>query len=266
MCVSVLKSKVMSVSPDAWAMFDGEEVTGCLDKVLMFKYLGVESALSPARSADMMRKRALNLARKYKACCMRVSRSGPDKVKVAMATWCNIAIPSIMYGCESVPFTDTVIDSVDRMQSSVAKNVAGLTMCAPNLVAQTVLGLKMFRHKLFEAQLKFFMRVCRLDRSRWSRDAMECHLAGKWVSPYMAYITRVKMEVGMVAGPRSKHHVDLVLDHHFLRLINNRIFAMDLPALKPIDKFEMMYHVEESNESQVTCMLKTSRVLTKVWY
>ena len=30
---------------------------------------------------------------------------------------------------------------------------------------------------------------------------MECHLAGKWVSPYMAYINKTKMEVGMVAGP-----------------------------------------------------------------
>ena len=82
MDVSLSKSKAMSGSSDVWAMFDGEEVTGCLEKVLQFKYLGVESALSPARSTDLMRKRALNLARRYKACCMRVSRSGPDVVEV----------------------------------------------------------------------------------------------------------------------------------------------------------------------------------------
>ena len=264
--VSVLKSKVMSDSKDLWAVFDGEEVTGCLDKVLTFKYLGVESALSPARGAIMMRKRALNLARRYKACCMRVSRSGPDTVKVAMATWINIALPSIMYGCESVPFTDSVLDEVDRMQSAVAKNVTGLSVSAPNLAAQVVLGLKMFRHKMFEAQLKFYLRVCSLERGRWSRDAMECHLAGKWVSPYMAYINKTKMEVGMVAGPRSSRHVELVLNHHFVRVVNERIFAMDLPALKPIDKFSMMQHVEESDESQVTCIVRSSGVLTEMWY
>ena len=70
----------------------------------------------------------------------------------------------------------------------------------------------MFRHNMYDAQLKLYLRVCGLERSRWSRDAMECHLAGKWVSPYMAYINRVKMEVGMVAGPRSKRHMELVPD------------------------------------------------------
>jgi hypothetical protein len=120
-------------------------------------------------------------------------------------------------------------------------------------VAQTVLTLKYFRHKLYEAQLKFFLRVCKLDRTRWSRDAMECHLGGGWVSPYIANIARIKMEVGMVAGPISKRHVVIALDRHFLGVVNARIFAMDLPALEPIDKFVIMDHVGESTESQVKC-------------
>ena len=253
MDVSISKSKVISVCPDVWAMFDGEEVTGCLDKVLSFKYLGVESMLSPARGAALMRKRALSLARRYKACCMRVSRSGPDIVEVGLATWCNIAVPSILYGCESVPFTVTAIDEIERMQSAVAKSVTGLPVSAPNLVAQTVLGLKYFCHKLYDAQLKFFLRVCKLDRARWSRDAMECHLAGNWVSPYIANIMRIKMEVGMGKGPISNRHVEIALDRHFIRVINDRIFAMDLPALEAIDKFVIMDHVQESKESQVIC-------------
>ena len=253
MDVSISKSKVMSVCLDAWAMFDGEEVTGCLDKVLSFKYLGVESMLSPARGAALMRKRALGLARRYKACCMRVSRSGPDVVEVGLATWCNIALPSILYGCESVPFTTTAMDEIERMQAAVAKSLTGLPLSAPNLVAQTVLGLKYFRHKLYEAQLKFFLRVCKLDRTRWSRDAMECHLGGGRVSPYIANIAMIKMEVDMVAGPISKRHVEIALDRHFLGVVNARIFAMDLPALEPNDKFVIMDHVGESTESQVKC-------------
>ena len=256
MQVSVLKSKAMSDSPDLWAMFDGEEVTGCLDKVLAFKYLGMESTLSPARSANLMRKRALNLARRYKACCLRVSRSGPDTIEVGLATWNNIAMPSVMYGCEAVPFNNTALDSIDRMQAAVAKGLTGLPVSAPNLVAQTVLGMRYARHRIYEAQLKFFLRVCMLDRGRWSRDAMECHLAGRWISPYIAHITKVKMEVGMVAGPISKRHVEIVLDHHFLAVTNAKISALHLPALEPIDKFAVMGHVEESDESQVLCILK----------
>ena len=253
MDISVLKSKVMSDSPDAWALFDGEEVTGCLDKVLSFKYLGVESMLSPARGAGLMRKRALNIAARYKACCMRVSRSGPDVVQVGMATWCNIAIPSILFGCESIPFTITAIDKIESMQSAVAKSMTGLPVSAPNLVAQTVLGLKYFRQKLYEAQLKFFLRVAKLDRGMWSRDALECHLAGSWVSPYIANIARIKREVGMVTGPVSNKHVKIALDRHFLGVVNAKIVTMDLPALEPIDNFRIMDHVQESKESQVIC-------------
>ena len=85
---------------------------------------------------------------------------------------------------------------------------------------------------------------------------MECHLAGRWISPYIAHITKVKMEVGMVAGPISKRHVEIVLDHHFLAVTNAKISALHLPALEPIDKFAVMGHVEESDESQVLCILK----------
>ena len=141
------------------------------------------------------------------------------------------------------------------MQAAVAKSVTGLPVSAPNLVAQTVLGLKYFRHKTYAAQLKFFLRVCKLDRGRWSRDAMECHMAGRWVSPYIANIAKIKMEVGMVAGPVSMKHVDIALDRHFVRVVNDKIFAMDLPGLEAIDKFAKMDHVEESKESQVISIL-----------
>ena len=43
--LSVSKSKVMSSCQDLWELFDGGEIIGCLEKVLQFKYLGVETCL-----------------------------------------------------------------------------------------------------------------------------------------------------------------------------------------------------------------------------
>ena len=85
------------------------------------------------------------------------------------------------------------------------------------------------------------------------RDALECHLAGSWVSPYIANIARIKREVGMVTGPVSNKHVKIALDRHFLGVVNAKIVTMDLPALEPIDNFRIMDHVQESKESQVIC-------------
>ena len=251
MTVSISKSKIMSNCEDDWDLFDGEEKIGSLEMVCRFKYLGLETMLSPVRGAALMRKRAISLARRYKGACMNVSRSGPDVSEVALTTWRCIAIPSILFGCESVTFSPTCMDEVDRIQSAVAKDILGLDVAAPNVAAQAILGLKTFRHKVYETQLKFFLRVNKLAVTRWSKDAMECHLSGRWVSPYIANITRIKMEVGMVDGPVSKKHVDLVLDYHFLRKTNEKIKQLNLPALHPIDAFKLREHVEESVESQV---------------
>jgi hypothetical protein len=78
----------------------------------------------------------------------------------------------------------------------------------------------------------------------------------------MAHITRVKMEVGMVVGPVSVKHVDLVLDYHFIRKTNERIKELNLPALHPIDAFKLREHVGESEESQVL-LINPGKVIEK---
>ena len=251
MSLSVSKSKVISNAQDVWAMFDGDEVVGCLEKVLQFKYLGVETMRSPAGGALAMRRRAELMSRRYKGACLRVSRAGPDLVEMALCTWCNIAIPSILFGCESVPFTVTFIKNVDRMQSVVAKDMLRLDSCAPNLVAQAILGIKSFKEVALSTQLKFFLRVIKQDNSRWSKDAMLAHIHGRWKSPYIAYIEGIKREVGMVRGPVSPRQIDLVLAQHCLQVTNNKIFAMGLPALETLDRLRLRDHVNESDASQV---------------
>jgi hypothetical protein len=128
MVLSVSKSKVLSRAMDAWEVHDEEEgsVIGCLDKVTSFRYLGIESHLSPYQGARAIQKRALEGARKYKGVCGRVARDGPDMVRVGMATWINIARTSFLYGTDFTPFTETTIQELDRIQSAMGKDLLGL--------------------------------------------------------------------------------------------------------------------------------------------
>ena len=128
MTLSVDKSKVLSEAMSAWEVCDeeGGEVTGCLGKVLHFRYLGIESHLSPYQGARAMQKRALEGARKYKGVCAMVARDGPDTVEVGMATWINIARTSFLYGTEFTPFTETTMQELDRIQSAMGKGLLGL--------------------------------------------------------------------------------------------------------------------------------------------
>jgi hypothetical protein len=254
MKLSIPKCKVMSKAMELWEIIENDEVAGCMEKVIACKYLGIETQLSPFLGATAMGKRAEQVAKKYKAACMRIARDGPDVVEVAMTLWLNVACPSILFGCESVPFTETCIAKIEQFQTAIGKDALGLPVSAPNLAARAILGLRSFKELLFSAQLKFLVRLRGQEVGRWSHDAFLDHLHGGWNSPFFKNIARIKMEVGMVRGPVSIKHVDVVLKHHFLAELNQGIALLDLPGLLPVDWLRIARHVNETSASKVRVM------------
>ena len=251
MKLSISKSKVMSNTRDVWELFDGDEIIGCLDKVLQFKYLGVETCLSHFKAGRAMMRRASSLASSYRAACIRIAKDGPDIVDLAMALWVNVAMPSLLFGAETVPFSKQVITEISRHQSSVGKFNLGLPSCSPNISASIILGLKPFKELLYSAQLKFYVRLSNQSNARWSKDALLDNISGRWPSPYIKMLSGIKREVGMFRWPVSTRHVDIVLSHHFMQETNSEMQRLHLPALVPISKRQRMSHVNESLESQV---------------
>ena len=251
MSLSVTKCKVMSKSSDSFEVWQDTEVVGSLDKVLRFRYLGLECELSPVKTAKAMKDRAIRMARSYKTACIRISRDGADVVDTAVALWTCVARPSLLYGCEIVPFTDVAIEEIERQQSSLGKFILGLPRTAPNLSTEVLLGIKPVRQVLYSAQLKFYLRIQKQERSRWSKDALLDHLQGKWHSPYIQNICKIKKEVGMDRGPVSNRHVDMVLDYHCRKRLNDRIYKADLPGLLRVSSLERADHVDETQGSQV---------------
>ena len=251
MTVSISKSKVMSSSHDVWEFFDGGDIIGCLEKVLEFKYLGVETALSPFKSGKAMMRKATALANSYRGACIRIARDGPDITDLAMSLWSNVALPSLLFGCETIPFTLQSIDDISRQQSSVGKFNLGLPSCSPNISSSVILGLKPFKELLYSAQLKYYVRLSKQPRDRWSKDALLDNISGGWPSPYIKMLGKIKQEVGMFKWPVSNRHVDIVLSHHFMEETNSEMRRLKLPALVPLAKRQRMSHVNESVESKV---------------
>ena len=132
----------------------------------------------------------------------------------------------------------------------------GLPRTAPNLSTEALLGMKPVRQVLYALQLKFYLRIQKQDRTRWSKDALLDHLRGSWHSPYIQYIRKVKKEIGMDQGPVSSHHVDLVLNYYCLKKLNDGIFKADLPGLLRVSKLARANHVDETLESQVYYCVK----------
>ena len=251
MKLSVSKSKVMSNTQDVWELFSGNEVIGTLDKVLQFKYLGVETKLSPSKAALVMMERAKTLASSYMKACVGIAYDGPDIVDLALALWMNIAMPAVLYGCEVIPFSKGTIEGIERCQSSVGKFTLGLPKNAPNISTTTLLGVKSFKELLYSAQLRYLARLFKQDSRRWSKDAFLDHLHGEWASPYIKYMGEIRFELGLLRWPRSRREIENVLNHHFLSVNNEQIERLSLPALEPLAKRARMEHINESENSQV---------------
>ena len=255
MTLSISKSKVMSTTQDVWELFGGDVVVGTLDKVLQFKYLGVQTMLSPAKAAVVMKKRASDLANKYRKNCINIARDGPDVVDLAMSLWLNVAMPSILYGCEFVPFSQVVISEIEKHQSAIGKFNLGLPSNAPNISTTSILGAKPFKELLYSAQLRYLVKLLGQDDRRWSKDAFLDHLGGGWASPYIKHMGEIRHELGLRRWPRSIKEVNLSLEGFFVAKNDEEIRRLSLPALEPAVKRARMSFVDESEESQVTAAL-----------
>ena len=184
--ISFEKSQVISPDDDTWDILDRSmHVEMSLKQVALYKYLGTWTYDSMYKTGVEKQKLCVQTASKYKGSCIYVSRMGPDVVDVVLCTWLNVAIPAILNGCDMIPFCDTRIEDIERIQSQVAKFALGVSRSTSNVCAQTELGMKTFRQHLYERQLKFYFRVLFLPESRWVHQALVEHLSGGWSSPYL---------------------------------------------------------------------------------
>ena len=259
MSISESKSKVMTSSITDFTFVDdfGEEVLS-LEKVAQYKYLGLDMYSSVWKTNVEKQKTALLKARQFKGACLSISNRGPDVSSLASCMWLNMAIPSILYACESIPFSDSSILSINRVQSQLAKALLGVPISAPNFVAQTELGFRDFAHSLWLQQLKAFTRWRELPDSRWAKLAMLEHLTStEWRSKYFEYIVKIK---NIISLPYV-YSIDMIeshLERYFLDKLNSDIVKANLPAFKPVSVIRRNEFVDESELSALLTGIKVN--------
>ena len=244
--ISVEKSQV--VSPQGEGVWDiggeGEEVLS-LKAVLSYKYLGTETTLLMSSTGSKRQKKCIRTAQRYRYACHYVGKTGPDVMDVVLATWSNIAIPAILSGCEVIPFSEQSIEAIESIQAKLAKAVLDLPVSAPNVCAQTELGLKPFRLVLWQHQLSFYLRALNLPSSRWVSMALEDHLSGSWESPYMVYITKIRQRVKLLEMAPSQKYLKEHLVSWALEEVNERVSRLSCTSINPVKKFSRELYVCE---------------------
>ena len=178
-----------------------------------------------------------------------MSREGPDAVDMMVATWCNIALPSILFGTEMVPFTEATILELERAQNQVAKYALGLPISTPGVCAQVELGLKPVRQLLYENQLKFYTRVLQLEDTRWVKQALLDHISQEWDSPYFAHILELRSKLGLFEIPLKTNTLLKKIEKIFISSTNSTLSSLSLPWIMPITCYKRVTYVRESSYS-----------------
>ena len=251
--ISVSKSNVVSPEDQEFWHILGQdnEVVLSLKSVLSYKYLGTETTLNMSSTASKRQQKSIATAKRYKFACYYIAKNGPDVVDMAIATWNNIAIPSILTGCEVIPFSDASIEAIERAQSQLAKSLLGLRQSAPNICAQTELGFKPFRMLLWKHQLGFYQRLIKLPESRWASSALRDHLSGTWSSPYIGYITRIMEKIKMFNLVPTARGLDIHLNEWAIQETNDKISMLKLPCISPVTEFSRQNYVYEHRQLSV---------------
>ena len=255
--INTAKDKSEVLSPDGgegdlWHVRDlnGEAVLS-LKQVIRYKYLGITTMDSMFKIGVQKQKDCIKKAHKYKGSCIFMSKNGPDIVDMMMATWSNIAIPAILFGTEMIPFSETTILEIEKVQNQVAKYALGVPLGTAGICAQLDLGLKPFRQVLYEHQLRFYVRVLNLDSSRWVKQALLEHLSLQWHSPYLAYILGIRSRLGLFEMPMQPTRLTRFCKEYFVSTTNQALSSLALPWLKPISLYRRQLYVKESPHSVI---------------
>ena len=242
--ISVEKSQVISpAAGESWDILLADRSSASLKQVLQYKYLGIETFSTVYRTHSAKQKKCIETAKRYMYACTHLARSSADPVRLAVTTWENIAIPSIMYGCESVIFSEAKILELEKIQSQVAKWILGVPRSSANVCAQTELGFKPFKMLIYRQQLNFYFRVLALSPERWVSLAMKCHLDSSWSSPYVEYICKLRGELSLYDPSPNRNYLQQHLNLYFLNRINEDILSKSLPCIETLTGFRKERYV-----------------------
>ena len=241
--ISQEKSQVISPDDDAWELFGDDGVEMTLKQVLHYKYLGVETFATMFKTCNAKLKKCVEVAKRYMFACLHLGKMSTDVVRISLATWESIAVPTVTYGCESIIVSEAKFAELESVESKVAKRILGVANNTSNVCAQTELGLKPIRLVIYLKQLKFFFRVLRLSSRRWVKVALLDHMSGSWQSPYLTYICKLRIETSLHSEPPTLHYLSVHLHQWALAMTNETVLNQTLPCVEVVTSFKKKRYV-----------------------
>ena len=163
-----------------------------LEAVCSFKYLGIHLNASSRNFFNSFNENVKKKARSYLSSVLSLVRSGPDRSEMAYTLWCRCALPSILYGTEIMPLTESTISEIEKCNTQVGKFILQVPRSSSNASAYIDAGLRPIWSLIAEKVLLYASSVMSQPLSYWPKIAFDVNLNAGFQSSYTKYLIKWK--------------------------------------------------------------------------
>ena len=205
-----------------WPILKEDGSTDDIEGVPSFTYLGVPTSFKGQISLTFssQAERAVSKARSYLGAITKIGTESVDRRELIKVCWENVAVPSILYGCETSIFTKKALLELEKIQCKVAKLCIGARKDTSGFGARLETGLVRMETRIKQQQLLFLNHVLSKSSDSLAYNAWKENNCGNWMSPYKQLWMNLKYETdtwGISSKTKIKESCAVLENNYILR-------------------------------------------------
>ena len=135
-----------------------------------YEYLGM---LVDEKGCENTKQDRISRANQWVGRLSSVARTRANKYEVVRGVWKGMAVPSLMYGLETMRWTKNDLDKLEVVQNKVGRIALGANRYVAVEAIRGEVGWSTFAERITKAALRYKVRLEKMDGNRWAKWVYE---------------------------------------------------------------------------------------------
>ena len=252
MSLSVEKTYMLTSGPQdrIWRIGDSDS---SLEETMVAKYLGVNIKLR-GRNIVQREKDVVATARRHANAIMGLTRAGLDRAKVVKRLWEACAIPAILYGSETMIFSEKIVKELETIQASIGTFILQIPKSSSKVAGWIDAGLRPMQYRLKSRKALYYWNISKNDKDVNLQECLKELESGETqYDPWILNVRKIEAEIQenipRLTKPKLKSKLDDISINFVLDRKREHHSVGSLP--QPEIWFKLQPHVTDGESSRV---------------
>ena len=251
MMLSVEKTYMLTMGPKERSCKIGSS-DNSLEETLVAKYLGVNIRLR-GRNTIQREKDVVATARRHANAIMGLTRAGLDRAKVAKRLWEVCAIPAILYGSETMVFSDKVIKELETTQAAIGAFILQIPQSSSKVAGWIEAGLRPMQYRLKSRKALYYWSLSKNTKDVIIQECLKELIDGEGQDdPWVVDIRKIEAElqesIPTLTKPGLKKKLDNIAIDFVLSVKRDHQSVCSMP--QPEKWFKIQPHITDGDISR----------------